>query len=298
MHVECSTDRESESGPTKLQILRGDRTASIRNDLAYIELDKTIASAFTPITSITRFPLDGLKSRNLHPDTFLALFNSMPSLVDVNVYVQLPERRQPVERRLIRNAFGRVLQTAPFHSLRNCTFFFPENEPHDQTYTLEDFTDENGDDSISLGVRRLLNLPTLQTLHLNECFSLSPAAFTGTFSPSLKDVDISLATTVPDGNWYFTGDPDNPSYESDHESELSQSSFDSDNSSESDFCPEYTWLRESGDLPCFDFRAVPDDKTFGPLMESIARAVRHGMPVLQKMEVTLGASISTTQVDI
>ena len=102
---------------------------------------------------------------------------------------------------------------------------------------------------------------------------MSPAAFTDTLSPSLKNVDISLATTIPDGNGYFTGDPDNPSYESDHESELSQLSFDSDNSSESDFCPKYTWLRESGDLPCFDFRVVPDDKTFGPLMESIARAV-------------------------
>lgn len=298
LHVDCLTDHESER--TQLHKYHGSQTELVRNGLAYIELDEAVASAFPLIASITRFSLWRFERRLLHPETFLAIFNCMPNLVDVDWEVHLPERRQPVERRLIRNAFGRLLQTAPFHSLRTCKIFCTEYEVMNERYTLEDFTDENGDDSVSLGVRRLLNLPTLQALLLNEAIALSPAAFTDIHSSSLKKLEIYLSAITPDGNWYFTGDPDNPCYESDRESEYdsSERGFDSDNSSESDHCPEYAWLRASGDRPQFSFRLVPDDKTFGPLMASIARAIRSGMPVLRRMEVTLGGCLSQVRVEM
>lgn len=299
LHVDCLTDHESKHTP--LHAYRGSQIETVRNDLAYIELDEAVASAFPLIASITRFSLWRFERRLIHPETFLALFNCMPNLADVDWEVHLPERRQPVERRLIRNAFGRLLQEAPFHCLRTCRVFCTEYEAMNERYTLDDFTDENGDDSVSLGVRRLLNLPTLQTLHLNEAIALSPAAFTDIHSPSLKNVEISLSAVTPDGNWYFTGDPENPGYEeSDRGSEYdgSERGFDSDNSSQSDDCPEYAWLRESGDRPQFFFRLVPDDKTFGPLVASIARAIQSGMPSLQRMEVALGTCLAQVRVEM
>jgi hypothetical protein len=116
------------------------------------------------------------------------------------------------ERRNIRSALARVLQETNFsENLKDSSISLEDGDPSNESSDPGSFLEnEGGDDDLSLGVRRICQLPGLRKLALSTLWVLSPSAF-GTYPflrnihcRALEDLHIDCATTTPDGKCLHT----------------------------------------------------------------------------------------------
>ncbi|KAK2752903.1 hypothetical protein CKAH01_06144 [Colletotrichum kahawae] len=194
-----------------------------------------------------------------------------------------------------RNALGAALTDTPFPKLVEFEIITDSGDPSNELFQPPDMT-VDGEDALSVGVRRLLQLETLEKLHLGSRWILTSAAFDAPLNcPRLKDVHVDLCVTTVDGKWLYTGDFDNlPVNEEYYGSEEdTEPEFDSGDSDPSDFYPVVHTREAEGDIPELAFRVTPDNPVFVPLISTIAKAVP-GMPELRRMRVMLGGSVRGT----
>ncbi|WYZ40816.1 hypothetical protein EsH8_IV_001157 [Colletotrichum jinshuiense] len=315
--VESPTDRlvEEMEEDDELTNTHNRRTAPIwqvRDHFRYLRLDQNVLvssssgpARLTQVACVSEFEFDGGPGgRNFHPDAIAAISSSLVSARKMEWTIRLPTRRLMNFRREIRSALGDAFLNIAVPSLVEFKVKLDDKDPMDETFELGSLIDDGEDnDRLSLGVRRICQLPTIRRLHLETLWILSPAAF-GPLSklpdikcPSLEYLYIDCAVTTPEGKYLLTGDPDKAmaddgGYGFDHNE--SSAAFDSEDSDTSDFQPDFEWSKQAGDFPGQWFRYVPNPETFIPLARSIAGAVAN-MPSLRRMDIHFGGTATVTR---
>ena len=203
---------------------------------------------------------------------------AVPGLRTVLWDCLMPPRRLDVLRQEIRSALAQTLQTAPFGHLTALSVYLEDGDPLDERTDPGRFCRDDEPDALSLGLRRILQLPTLAKVELTGFWALAPAVALGDpggFGPALQSITIEVAGTTPDGRWLSTGDDDAVDDDDDEDamdSDTSQAAFDSADSDTSDIAPERAWDRANGDYPQFAFRTRPDDALLVPYLLPLIRA--------------------------
>ncbi|EFQ32523.1 uncharacterized protein GLRG_07793 [Colletotrichum graminicola M1.001] len=265
---------------------------------------KLLAGGKLPdVACVSEFSFEAIHGRPFSPDAVSVVTSALVSVRKMLWEFLPPQVRVTYDRRLawqsdlkaFRNALGVALTDTPFPKLVEFEIVTDSGDPSNELFQPPDMTGD-GEDALSVGVRRLLQLETLEKLHLGSRWILTSAAFDAPLNcPRLKDLHIDLCVTTVDGKWLYTGDFDNlPVNEEYYGSEEdTEPEFDSEDSDASDFYPAVRTREAEGDIPELAFRVTPDNPVFVPLISTIAKAVP-GMPELRRMRVMLGGSVRGT----
>ncbi|PGH11429.1 hypothetical protein AJ80_07107 [Polytolypa hystricis UAMH7299] len=278
----------------------GDPAWQWRNMNCWITFDPTAVGPQSLPTVSCVHTLDARDGRQLHP-SFVAIYaNALPSLRKMWWDFYPPGRRLLSLRRDVRTSLANALLHASFDSLAFLDIYWEDSEPLNQTFPLGDLLEPGSEiDLLSMGVRRISQLPKLQHLILRGCHILSSAAFSlsptgdkpdnSPLWPSLTTLRMELSATTPDGRWYFTGDPDSAEPTQERMEDLSESECDynSSDSDKSHFCPDIAWEKLDGDKPMCSFRHQIDPDTFNTFFLAMVRSVRH-MPRIRQLEFDMG----------
>lgn len=315
--VESPTDRlvEEMEEDGELRNTHNHRTAPIwqvRDHFRYLRFDHSLLppsdsglAKLPHVPCVSEFEFEsGPGGRNFHPDAISTISSTLVSAKKMEWNFRLPTRRLMDARKGIRSALGNALLSTSFPSLMELRIKVDDKDPMDETYTIESLIgDHEEEDTLSLGVRRLCQLPTLRRLHLETLWILSPVAFGSLENqpdihcPSLEYLYVDCSTTTPGGKYLLTGDQskalaDDGGYGLEHDEQVAI--FDSDDSDTSDFQPDFEWSRQSGEFPGRWFRYTPEPETFAPLVTSFVGAVDR-MQSLRRMDVHFGGTATTTR---
>ncbi|OHE94155.1 hypothetical protein CORC01_10493 [Colletotrichum orchidophilum] len=315
--VESPTDRlvEEMEEDGELKNTHNHRTAPIwqvRDHFRYLRFDHSLLppsdlglAKLPQVPCVFEFEFDGGPGgRNFHPDAIAAISSALVSARKMEWTFRLPTRRLIDARREIRSALGNALLNTSFSSLVEFRINLDDKDPMDEAFQLETLMgDDEEADTLSLGVRRLCQVPSLRRLHLEKLWILSPAAFGSQptlpeiHCPSLEYLYVDCSATTPDGHYLLTGDPskalaDDSGYGLEHDEEIA--AFDSDDSDTSDFQPDFEWSKSSGEFPGRWFRYTPEPDAFSPLATSFVSAVDK-MPSLRRMDIHFGGTTTTTR---
>lgn len=290
---------------------RGKPAWPVRADGCFIEFDASAVGrrrSLPPIPCVDKF--DTKFSGSLHP-SFLAVYaNALPNVERMRWHLYSPGRRCFSSRKEIRSSLARTLLHASFDSLVAFEITWTDLDPSNHAFDPGNLLDSGSRvDFLSMGVRRLSQLPRLQLLTLKGCHILSPAVFSLLESgvsgrddidseipasplwPSLINLYIELSITTPAGNWYLTGNPASQTPSTDPIQDPPDEpvcNFDSADSDTPDFIPSYSWDRQDGIIPTHEFRFQVDSVTFSAFMIAAARAVRY-MSRVRGLEFIVGA---------
>ncbi|KAK1545810.1 hypothetical protein CPAR01_03312 [Colletotrichum paranaense] len=162
---------------------------------------------------------------------------------------RLPTRRLTRARKQVRSSLGNALLKTSFPSLIVFRIKVDDKDSMDETDIVESLMSEDEEeDTLSLGVRCLCQLPNLRRLHLKTLWTLSPVAFGSLANqsdihyPSLEYLHIDCSMTTPDAKYLLTRDQsralaDDSGYGIEHDEKIA--AFDSDDSDISDFLPDF-----------------------------------------------------------
>lgn len=255
------------------------------------------------VACVSDFSFGTTNGRPFNPDAFAAVAGALVSVRKMLWDFLPPSARVTNDRRMawqsdlktFREALGAALADTPFPELVEFEIVIDSGDPSNELFEPADMTGA-GEDALSVGVRRVLQLPTLKKLRLGSRWVLTPATFSSPLRcPSLRELRVDLAMTTADGKWLYTGVFDNLPVPEDYygSEEDTDAEFDSEDSDASDFYPVIRTREAEGDIPELAFRVTPDNATFVPLISSIAAAVA-GMPELRRLQVVLGGSVNGT----
>ncbi|KAL0932124.1 uncharacterized protein CTRU02_213077 [Colletotrichum truncatum] len=305
-------EMEEDGELTNTHNIRSAPIWQVRDHFRYIRFDETLlqpsgsgSSGLPQIACVSDFEFDGGPGgRNIHPDVISAISSALVSARKMEWKFQLPTRRLMTARREIRSSLGNALLNTAFPSLVDFKVKLQDADPHNEAFEpgslLEDGEEE---DRLSLGVRRLCQLPTLKRLQLECLWVLSPAAIGSQPNlpdiqcPSLEYLYIDCAVTTPDGKYLLTGNLEKAMMDDGGYAKTSDefmAAFDSDDSDTSDFQPDFEWAKQAGEFPGRWFRLTPDSETFVPLARSFAGAVVK-MPSLRRMDIHFGGTATNTR---
>ncbi|RSM09876.1 hypothetical protein CEP52_003922 [Fusarium oligoseptatum] len=184
----------------------------------------------------------------------------------------------PAQRKQFKAALANALLQPKYACLATLTVLLWDPDPRNEEATLIPDDDE---DRLSLGIRRVCELPTLVSLFLWGKWCLSHRAFTR-FGPSVRSVFVDMSMTTPEGGWLLDVYPGSTEEEYDVESEFDSDSddqgdtlpdIDSENSDVEDRLPRRAEAIANQDIPDKQVREVPNPETFTPLVTSFAQAV-------------------------
>jgi hypothetical protein len=155
---------------------------------------------------------------DLHPSFILKLTDAFPGLESFDFTFRSPGRRLPSRRREFRSSLGHALLHGCFESLRCVELSWQDRDPQNQASDPGDMSEPGSqEDLLSMGLRRLSQLPHLQHLIITGRIIVSPAVFALIPSatvhgdlplwPSLVTMDVEMSLTTPDGKWHFAGNP-------------------------------------------------------------------------------------------
>ncbi|EEU45315.1 uncharacterized protein NECHADRAFT_80886 [Fusarium vanettenii 77-13-4] len=230
-----------------------------------------------PVISDKR--LRNKSGRRLHPDAICVMAKALPCLEHTIWDLYMPPRRMPTLRKEFKAALASALLKPMYASLATLTILLWNPDPRNEEAIL--IPDEE-EDRLSLGMRRICELPTLVSLFLWGKWCLSYCAFR-CFGPSVRSVFVDMSMVTPDGGWLldvYPGSEEEVEY--DVESEFSSDSDDQGdtlpdiNSENSDIEDRLTRRAEATanqDRPCKEIREVPNPETFTLLVTSFAQAV-------------------------
>ena len=180
-------------------------------------------------------------------------------------------------------------------------------------------------DHLSLALHRLSQSPNLTTLTLRGDVVISPSFFWPgdqntqqstdrdpdpnlPLWPHLQHLEVFLNVTLPNGDWFYLRDPDDPEDDdewmdedpvtaSDLESDGSVHSNDSDNSEVPDIFNERLESRLDGTAPGHHFRKVLDAEKIQPMLIAMAHTATR-MPEIRRSVLSLGMeSLGGVQVE-
>ncbi|KXH34391.1 hypothetical protein CSIM01_00302 [Colletotrichum simmondsii] len=315
--VESPTDRRVEEMEEdgELRNTHNHLTAPIwqvRDHFRYLRFDHSllppsdsVLAKLPQVPCVSEFEFDGGPGgRNFHPDAVSAISSTLVSARKMEWGFRLPARRLTRARKQIRTSLGNALLNTSIPSLMEFRIKIDDKDPMDETYIVESLMGEDEEeDTLSLGVRRLCQLPNLRRLHLETLWILSPAAFGSLESqpdihcPSLEYLYVDCSITTPDGKYLLTGDQskalaDDGGYGLEHDEKIA--AFDSDDSDISDFQPDFEWSRQAGEFPGRWFRYTPEPGKFVALATSFVGAIDR-MPSLRRMDIHFGGTSTTTR---
>ncbi|KAM0417325.1 hypothetical protein ACHAPT_012641 [Fusarium lateritium] len=262
------------------------RVKSRRNLFKYISINTSI---LPPVSCISFLDIQDFDSstgsgsgRRLHPNVICIMANALPSLENTIWDLYMPPRRMPAQRKEFRDALAAALLQPCYNSLATLTILLCDPPPRNEEAALQSYVQDGLWDNLSLGMRRICELPTLVSLFLWGEWCLSPLAFRS-FGPSVSSVVIDVSVTTPDGGWLLDCYPGSM----EEEEEYAESKFDSDsddqghtlpdmdseNSDAEDHLSRRAEAIANQDLPSRQIREVPNPETFTPLVTSFAQAI-------------------------
>lgn len=264
------------------------RTANLkvkpqRNLFKYISIE---TSAIPPVSCISFLDLQDFdfntrheSGRRLHPDAICAMAKALPCLEHTIWDLYMPPRRMPDLRKEFKAALANALQQPLYDCLATLTILLWDPDPRNEEAIL---IPDDEEDRLSLGVRRICELPTLVSLFLWGRWCISHRTFRR-FGPSVRSVFVDMSMTTPDGGWLldvYSGSDQEEEY--DVESEFSSDSddqgdtlsdIDSENSDVEDRLPRRAEATANQDRPSKQIREVPNPETFTPLVAAFAQAI-------------------------
>ena len=286
----------------------GEPAWKTRNHNCYIAFDmNAVGSTSLPSAPCVR-TLRVTSGRQIHPSFVGVYANALPRVSKMWCDFYPPGRRLASLRRELRTALANTFLHASFECLTHLDLYWEDSDPFNEDFALEDLRDpESNVDLLSIGVRRISQLPRLQELILRgshvlslEVFGLSQTAEeeagNSPLWPSITTLLLDLSGTVPDGGWYFTGDPTAAGESVERTSDPSDESecnYGSSDSNLSHFTPDLAWERLDGNLPSHMFRNQINRETFDPLLLAVVRSASH-MPCIRRLGVyfsDFGASV-------
>lgn len=191
------------------------------------------------------------------------------------------------------------------------------NPPNDHNFNLKSVLSSSSppDDHFSLALHKLSQTPNLTTLTLQGDIVISPSFFwprcvnkqqsTASetdsnlpFWPHLQYLEVFLNATLPNGDWFYIRNPDDPEADdeffdddpltaSDLEPDNSVHSSDSDNSEVPDSFNERLEAHLDGSAPGYQFRKVVDAEKIQPMLMAMAHAAQR-MPQIRRFSLSLG----------
>ncbi|KAH8774420.1 hypothetical protein F5883DRAFT_412757 [Diaporthe sp. PMI_573] len=197
--------------------------------------------------------------------------------------------------------------------MKRLAIYLEDGDPRNESSDSGSFLEKDGcDDDLSLGVRRICQLPGLRKLALSTLWILSPSAFgphpllQDIHCPALREMHIDCATITPDGKYLYTRNPEDKIVDADdegreelygHDDPAAGAPFDSDDSDTSEYQPDIEWARQAGDFPGTWYRCTPDSASFDPLAKSFVMAATFStsMPALRWMKIVFGGQSVTTR---
>lgn len=287
----------------------GDPIWTIRNKFRDLHFDADAlreAGGLATVPVVSRFTIDSNSNRRIAPAVMPLLAKALPNVRQMTwSFLALP-RRMPDLRRVERMSLAKGLFSIAALNLpllTSLSIYWDETDPFNEAFNLGSLVDPaSGRDDVSIALRRISQLPSLQRLSLLGCHTVSAQLFEDDHDdastsncgastwPSLTHLALEMSVTTPDGRWYFTGDESNAEYAEEDvydsdELDESPAAFDSADSDTSDYAPADNWAKEEGMSGCF-FRTAPDPVILVPFLISMVRAVIR-MPVLRRLEVSM-----------
>lgn len=196
-------------------------------------------------------------------------------------------------------ALAHALSGHAFSALRDLELYWEDAECDDHSYdTASLLNAETGIDELSVALRTVAQLPSLQKLQLTGRFIVAPEIFQPINSdsdslsskfPSLGVIKLHLSAMTPSGDWYYTGDPDSieASDERMYDSEEEEEVVDSADSETEDYPAVWDWQKLNGQRPSHPWRNQPNPATFDLFLRAMALAIPH-MPALRRVELRVG----------
>lgn len=258
-----------------------------RNMFKYISIEASVLPVgnLPPAPCISFLDLQNLDSgtgdgslRRLHPDALCTMANALPRLKHTIWDLYMPPRRMPDQRKEFKAALTHTLLRPLYASLVTLTILLWDPDPRNEEAKL---IPDDKEDRLSLGIRRICELPTLASLFLWGKWCVSDRAFRR-FGPSVKAVFVDMSMTTPDGGWLLDVYPgcteDEHIAESDSDSDSgdqgdSLPDIDSENSDVEDRLPRRAEDMANQDRPSKQIRELPNPETFNHLVTSFTQAV-------------------------
>lgn len=219
------------------------------------------------------------------------------------------------------------MSTLSLQSLRNLHLNLFNIPPTNHNFNLQSvlLSSSLPTDHLSLVLHKLSQSPNLTTLTLQGDIVISPSFFWPENQnkrqstdpepdpdlplwPHLQHLEVFLNVTLPNGDWFYLRDPDDPDDDdewmdedavtaSDLELDDSVHSSDSDNSEVPDIFNEHLQSRLDGSAPGHHFRKVLDAEKIQPMLIAMAHAATR-MPEIRRLVLFLSMeSLSGVQVE-
>ena len=287
----------------------------MRNDFKYVTFDTDLLedpnSRIPPASIVSKLSVfelfEGYKLRKFDPSALRPLLSAILYLEDAEWWLCSPLRRLRQLRRRIRSELATTLLQLNTPNLTRLYLYWEDRDPRRQSFEPDRCADpdSSGSDCLSLALRHLADLPSLTTLNLKGCHSISPAMFESPPTPfihsrwpSLRQFCLEASIITPSGQWYFTGDPDADPPDRDWYDDgwvrfypFDSAPSDTD-SSDLEFVVQDNWECANGMKPIHQFRGTPDDEVFSPLIAAMIQEVEQEMRKLERLEFVMGAQTS------
>ncbi|RSM13592.1 hypothetical protein CDV31_005762 [Fusarium ambrosium] len=277
------------TSPSDDAILRAGnlRVKPQRNSFKYVSMETSALppGGLPPVSCISFLDIQKFDSstgdssgRRLHPDALSVMATALPCLEHTIWDLYMPPRRMPAQRKQFKAALANALLQPEYACLTTLTILLWDPDPRNEEAIL---VPDDEEDRLSVGIRRICELPTLVSLFLWGKWCLSHRAFRR-FGPSVRAVFVDMSMTTPDGGWLLDIYPGSTEEEYDVESEFDSDSddqgdnlpdIDPENSDVEDRLPQRAEAIANQDLPDRQIREVPNPETFTPLVTSFAQSV-------------------------
>lgn len=137
-----------------------------RDQFTWLDFDPFVLptgqTSLPRVACISRFSKDSQCYHYFHPRTLACIFTSLNRLEYANIWLAMPGLRLAALRKDMRTVFADLLANTPLPSLAKLEVHYDCDDPTNEKYPFGSFLDQDGNDSLSLTLRRLCRLPTLR----------------------------------------------------------------------------------------------------------------------------------------